>query len=164
MSERVPKRVGFTVPDDETVVAWINAQDSIKTSLLILIKWHLARCKGPVDVLEDVFSRMDDEVFLSPVKEKPKTKIDKPEKAGGTDKADRVEKPEKTDKKPEKTDKKPEKADEAEQVVHIEHTEKVEKSEKPAPVVKTVVPSDDVLKDLSDGSDSLTDMSTLFGH
>ena len=46
MSERVPKRVGFTVPDDETVVAWINAQDSIKTSLLILIKWHLARCKG----------------------------------------------------------------------------------------------------------------------
>ena len=157
MSERVPKRVGFTVPDDETVVAWINAQDSIKTSLLILIKWHLARCKGPVDVLEDVFSRMDDEVFLSPVKEKPKTKIDKPEKASGTDKADRVEKPEKTDKKPEKTD-------EAEQVVHIEHTEKVEKSEKPAPVVKTVVPPDDVLKDLSDGSDSLTDMSTLFGH
>ena len=157
MSERVPKRVGFTVPDDETVVAWINAQDSIKTSLLILIKWHLARCKGPVDVLEDVFSRMEDEAFLSPVKEKPKTKIDKPEKVGGTDKADRVEKPEKTDKKPEK-------ADEAEQVVHIEHTEKVEKSEKPAPVVKTVAPSDDVLKDLSDGSDSLTDMSTLFGH
>lgn len=157
MSERVPKRVGFTVPDDETVVAWINAQDSIKTSLLILIKWHLARCKGPVDVLEDVFSRMEDEAFLSPAKEKPKTKIDKPEKAGGTDKADRVEKPEKTDKKPEK-------ADEAEQVVHIEHTEKVEKSEKPAPVVKTVVPSDDVLKDLSDGSDSLTDMSALFGH
>ena len=157
MSERVPKRVGFTVPDDETVVAWINAQDSIKTSLLILIKWHLARCKGPVDVLEDVFSRMDDEVFLSPVKEKPKTKIDKPEKAGGADKADRVEKSEKTDKKPEKID-------EAEQVVHIEHTAKVEKSEKPAPVVKTVTESDDVLKDLSDGSDSLTDMSTLFGH
>lgn len=154
MSERVPKRVGFTVPDDETVVAWINAQDSIKTSLLILIKWHLARCKGPVDVLEDVFSRMDDEVFLSPVKEKPKTKIDKPEKAGGTDKADRVEKPEKTDKKPEKVDG-------AEQVAH---TEKVEKTEKPMPVVKTVVPSDDVLKDLSDGSDSLTDMSVLFGH
>lgn len=157
MSERVPKRVGFTVPDDETVVAWINAQDSIKTSLLILIKWHLARCKGPVDVLEDVFSRMDDEVFLSPVKEKPKTKIDKPEKAGGTDKADRVEKPEKTDKKPEK-------ADEAEQAAQVEQIKHITKSEKPAPVVKTVMPSGDALKDLSDGSDSLTDMSTLFGH
>ena len=157
MSEHVPKRIGFTVPDDETIVAWINAQDSIKTSLLVLIKWHLARCKGPVDVLEDVFSRMEDEVFLSSTREKARAKTDKPEKAGGTDKADRVEKPEKTDKKPEK-------ADEAEQVVHIEHAEKVEKSEKPAPVVKTVVPSDDVLKDLSDGSDSLTDMSTLFGH
>lgn len=160
MSERVPKRVGFTVPDDETVVAWINAQDSIKTSLLILIKWHLVRCKGPVDVLEDVFSRMEDGAFLSPVKEKPKAKIDKPEKAGGTDKADRVEKPEKTDKKPEKVDG-------AEQVAHtdeIKHTEKVERFEKPGPVVKTVVPSDDVLKDLSDGSDSLTDMSALFGH
>lgn len=154
MSERVPKRVGFTVPDDETVVAWINAQDSIKTSLLILIKWHLARCKGPVDVLEDVFSRMDDEVFLSPVKEKPKTKVDKPEKAGGTDKADRVEKPEKTDKKPEKAD----------EAAHVEQIKHIDKIEKPAPVVKTVVPSDDVLKDLSDGSDSLTDMSTLFGH
>lgn len=157
MSERVPKRVGFTVPDDETVVAWINAQDSIKTSLLILIKWHLARCKGPVDVLEDVFSRMDDEVFLSPVKEKPKTKVDKPEKAVGTDKADRVEKSEKTDKKPEKVD-------EAEQAAHVEQIKHIDKIEKPAPVVKTVVPSDDVLKDLSDGSDSLTDMSTLFGH
>lgn len=151
MSERVPKRVGFTVPDDETVVAWINAQDSIKTSLLILIKWHLARCKGPVDVLEDVFSRMDDEVFLSPVKEKPKTKVDKPEKAVGTD---RVEKPEKTDKKPEKAD----------EAAHVEQIKHIDKIEKPAPVVKTVVPSDDVLKDLSDGSDSLTDMSTLFGH
>ena len=154
MSERVPKRVGFTVPDDETVVAWINAQDSIKTSLLILIKWHLARCKGPVDVLEDVFSRMEDEVFLSPVKEKPKTKADKPEKVSVTDKTERTDKSEKTDKRLEK-------ADGAEQVAHVEHTEKVEK---PAPVVKTVVPSDDVLKDLSDGSDSLTDMSTLFGH
>ena len=154
MSERVPKRVGFTVPDDETVVAWINAQDSIKTSLLILIKWHLARCKGPVDVLEDVFSRMDDEVFLSPVKEKPKTKIDKPEKAGGADKADRVEKSEKTDKKPEKAD----------EAAHAEQIKHIDKIEKPAPVVKTVVPSDDVLKDLSDGSDSLTDMSALFGH
>lgn len=154
MSERVPKRVGFTVPDDETVVAWINAQDSIKTSLLILIKWHLARCKGPVDVLEDVFSRMDDEVFLSPVKEKPKTKVDKPEKAVGTDKADRVEKPEKTDKKPEKAD----------EAAHVEQIKHIDKIEKPAPVAKTVVPSDDVLKDLSDGSDSLTDMSTLFGH
>lgn len=154
MSERVPKRVGFTVPDDETVVAWINAQDSIKTSLLILIKWHLARCKGPVDVLEDVFSRMEDEVFLSPVKEKPKTKIDKPEKAVGTDKADRVEKPEKTDKKPEKAD----------EAAHVEQIKHIEKVEKPAPVVKTVMPSDDTLKDLSDGSDSLTDMSTLFGH
>ena len=157
MSERVPKRVGFTVPDDETVVAWINAQDSIKTSLLILIKWHLARCKGPVDVLEDVFSRMDDEVFLSPVKEKPKMKADKPEKAGGTDKADRVEKPEKTDKKPEKVDV-------TEQAAHVEQIKHIDKIEKPAPVVKTVTESDDVLKDLSDGSDSLTDMSALFGH
>lgn len=153
MSEHVPKRIGFTVPDDETVVAWINAQDSIRTSLLVLIKWHLARCKGPVDVLEDVFSRMDDEAFLSPAKEKVKTKVDKPEKieksekAGVTDKVDRTDKPEKT-----------EKADEIERIEHIE------KIEKPAPVVKTVVPSDDVLKDLSDGSDSLTDMSTLFGH
>lgn len=154
MSERVPKRVGFTVPDDETVVAWINAQDSIKTSLLILIKWHLARCKGPVDVLEDVFSRMNDEVFLSSVKEKPKTKIDKPEKAGGTDKADRTDKSEKTDKKTEKIEK-------VEPPEHAEHIETVSKS---VPVVKTVVPSNDVLKDLSDGSDSLTDMSTLFGH
>ena len=154
MSERVPKRVGFTVPDDETVVAWINAQDSIKTSLLILIKWHLARCKGPVDVLEDVFSRMEDEAFLSPVKEKPKTKVDKPEKAGGTDKADRLEKLEKTDKKPEKAD----------EAAHVEQIKHIDKIEKPAPVVKTVVPSDDVLKDLSDGSDSLTDMSALFGH
>ena len=157
MSERVPKRVGFTVPDDETVVAWINAQDSIKTSLLILIKWHLARCKGPVDVLEDVFSRMDDEVFLSPVKEKPKTRVDKPEKAGGTDKTDRVEKSEKTDKKPEKVA-------ETEQAAHAEEIKHVDKIEKPTPVVKTVTESDDVLKDLSDGSDSLTDMSTLFGH
>lgn len=153
MSEHVPKRIGFTVPDDETVVAWINAQDSIRTSLLVLIKWHLARCKGPVDVLEDVFSRMEDEAFLSPAKEKVKTKVDKPEKieksekAGVTDKVDRTDKPEKT-----------EKADEIERIEHIE------KIEKPAPVVKTVVPSDDVLKDLSDGSDSLTDMSTLFGH
>lgn len=153
MSEHVPKRIGFTVPDDETVVAWINAQDSIRTSLLVLIKWHLARCKGPVDVLEDVFSRMEDEAFLSPAKEKVKTKVDKPEKieksekAGVTDKADRTDKPEKT-----------EKADEIERIEHIE------KIEKPMPVVKTVVPSDDVLKDLSDGSDSLTDMSTLFGH
>lgn len=154
MSERVPKRVGFTVPDDETVVAWINAQDSIKTSLLILIKWHLARCKGPVDVLEDVFSRMDDEVFLSPVKEKPKTKIDKPEKAVGTDKADRVEKPEKTDKKPEKAD----------EAAHVEQIKHIDKIEKPAPIVKTITQSDDILKDLSDGSDSLTDMSALFGH
>lgn len=157
MSERVPKRVGFTVPDDETVVAWINAQDSIKTSLLILIKWHLARCKGPVDVLEDVFSRMDDEAFLSPAKEKAKTKIDKPEKAGGTDKADRVEKPEKTDKKPEKVDV-------TEQAAHVEQIKHIDKIEKPMPVVKTVTESDDVLKDLSDGSDSLTDMSALFGH
>lgn len=153
MSEHVPKRIGFTVPDDETVVAWINAQDSIRTSLLVLIKWHLARCKGPVDVLEDVFSRMEDEAFLSPAKEKVKTKVDKPEKieksekAGVTDKADRTDKPKKT-----------EKADEIERIEHIE------KIEKPMPVVKTVVPSDDVLKDLSDGSDSLTDMSTLFGH
>ena len=154
MSERVPKRVGFTVPDDETVVAWINAQDSIKTSLLILIKWHLARCKGPVDVLEDVFSRMDDEVFLSPVKEKTKTKVDKPEKAGVADRTD----------KPEKTDKKPEKVNETEHIAHTEQVEHTEKIEKPMPVVKTVVPSDDVLKDLSDGSDSLTDMSALFGH
>lgn len=153
MSEHVPKRVGFTVPDDETVVAWINAQDSIRTSLLVLIKWHLARCKGPVDVLEDVFSRMEDEAFLSPAreKEKAKTKADKPEKAGVADKADRTDKPEKTDKKTEK-------ADETERIEHIE------KIEKPMPVVKTVVPSDDVLKDLSDGSDSLTDMSALFGH
>lgn len=153
MSEHVPKRIGFTVPDDETVVAWINAQDSIRTSLLVLIKWHLARCKGPVDVLEDVFSRMEDEAFLSPAKEKVKTKVDKPEKieksekVGVTDKADRTDKPEKT-----------EKADEIERIEHIE------KIEKPMPVVKTVVPSDDVLKDLSDGSDSLTDMSALFGH
>ena len=154
MSERVPKRVGFTVPDDETVVAWINAQDSIKTSLLILIKWHLARCKGPVDVLEDVFSRMDDEVFLSPVKEKPKTKVDKLEKASVTDKVDRAEKPEKTDKKPEKAD----------EAAHVEQIKHIDKIEKPAPVVKTVTEADDVLKDLSDGSDSLTDMSTLFGH
>lgn len=151
MSERVPKRVGFTVPDDETVVAWINAQDSIKTSLLILIKWHLARCKGPVDVLEDVFSRMEDEAFLSPAREKEKAKSEKPEKASVTDKVNRTDKSEKTDKKTEK-------ADETER---IEHTKSVPK---PAPVVKTVVPSDDVLKDLSDGSDSLTDMSTLFGH
>lgn len=153
MSEHVPKRIGFTVPDDETVVAWINAQDSIRTSLLVLIKWHLARCKGPVDVLEDVFSRMEDEAFLSPAKEKVKTKVDKPEKieksekAGVTDKVDRTDKPEKT-----------EKADETERI------ERIEKVEKPAPVVKTVMPSDDTLKDLSDGSDSLTDMSTLFGH
>ena len=153
MSEHVPKRIGFTVPDDETVVAWINAQDSIRTSLLVLIKWHLARCKGPVDVLEDVFSRMEDEAFLSPAKEKVKTKVDKPEKieksekAGATDKVDRMDKPEKT-----------EKADEIERIEHIDKIEKL------APVVKTVVPSDDVLKDLSDGSDSLTDMSTLFGH
>lgn len=153
MSEHVPKRIGFTVPDDETVVAWINAQDSIRTSLLVLIKWHLARCKGPVDVLEDVFSRMEDEAFLSPAKEKVKTKVDKPEKieksekAGVTDKADRTDKPEKT-----------EKADETERIEHIE------KVEKPAPVVKTITQSDDILKDLSDGSDSLTDMSALFGH
>lgn len=153
MSEHVPKRIGFTVPDDETVVAWINAQDSIRTSLLVLIKWHLARCKGPVDVLEDVFSRMEDEAFLSPAKEKVKTKVDKPEKiekpekAGAADKVDRTDKPEKT-----------EKADEIERIEHIE------KIEKPAPAVKTVIPSDDTLKDLSDGSDSLTDMSTLFGH
>ena len=151
MSEHVPKRIGFTVPDDETVVAWINAQDSIKTSLLVLIKWHLARCKGPVDVLEDVFSRMEDEAFLSSAREKAKTKSDKPEKAVVTD---RVEKSEKTDKKPEKVD-------EAE---HAERTEHIETASKSAPVVKTVTPSDDVLKDLSDGSDSLTDMSTLFGH
>jgi hypothetical protein len=151
MSEHVPKRIGFTVPDDETVVAWINAQDSIRTSLLVLIKWHLARCKGPVDVLEDVFSRMEDEAFLSPAKEKVKTKVDKPEKASVTDKVNRTDKSEKTDKKTEK-------ADETERIEHIE------KVEKPAPVVKTVVPSDDVLKDLSDGSDSLTDMSALFGH
>jgi hypothetical protein len=155
MSERVPKRVGFTVPDDETVVAWINAQDSIKTSLLILIKWHLARCKGPVDVLEDVFSRMEDEVFLSPVKEKPKTKADKPEKVSVTDKTERTDKSEKTDKKPEKLEQKPER---------VEEREQIETVPKPTPVVKTVVPSDDVLKDLSDGSDSLTDMSALFGH
>lgn len=151
MSEHVPKRIGFTVPDDETVVAWINAQDSIRTSLLVLIKWHLARCKGPVDVLEDVFSRMDDEVFLSPAKERVKAKAEKPEKASVTDKVNRTDKSEKTDKKTEK-------ADETERIEHIE------KVEKPAPVVKTVVPSDDVLKDLSDGSDSLTDMSALFGH
>lgn len=154
MSEHVPKRIGFTVPDDETVVAWINAQDSIRTSLLVLIKWHLARCKGPVDVLEDVFSRMEDEAFLSPAKEKVKTKVDKPEKVSAVDKADRTDKSEKTDKKPEKIEK-------VEPPEHAEHIETVSKS---VPVVKTVVPSDDVLKDLSDGSDSLTDMSTLFGH
>lgn len=154
MSERVPKRVGFTVPDDETVVAWINAQDSIKTSLLILIKWHLARCKGPVDVLEDVFSRMEDEAFLSTAREKAKTKVDKLEKVSATDKADRTDKSEKTDKKTEKIE-------QVTQPERIEHTESVPK---PVPVVKTVVPSDDVLKDLSDGSDSLTDMSALFGH
>lgn len=151
MSEHVPKRIGFTVPDDETIVAWINAQDSIKTSLLVLIKWHLARCKGPVDVLEDVFSRMEDEAFLSSTREKAKTKTDKPEKVSAVDKADRTDKSEKTDKKPEKIEK----------VEPLEHIETVSKS---VPVVKTVVPSDDVLKDLSDGSDSLTDMSTLFGH
>lgn len=154
MSERVPKRVGFTVPDDETIVAWINAQDSIKTSLLVLIKWHLARCKGPVDVLEDVFSRMEDEAFLSSTREKARAKTDKPEKVSVTDKADRTDKSEKTDKKPEKV----------EQVVQSERIEHIETASKPVPVVKTVVPSDDVLKDLSDGSDSLTDMSTLFGH
>lgn len=157
MSERVPKRVGFTVPDDETVVAWINAQDSIRTSLLVLIKWHLARCKGPVDVLEDVFSRMEDEAFLSTAREKAKTKVDKLEKAGVTDKVDRTDKSEKTDKKTEKVD-------ETEHIAHTEQVEHTEKIEKPMPVVKTVAPSDDVLKDLSDGSDSLTDMSTLFGH
>lgn len=157
MSEHVPKRIGFTVPDDETVVAWINAQDSIKTSLLILIKWHLARCKGPVDVLEDVFSRMEDEAFLSPAKEKVKTKVDKPEKIEKPEKAGVADKADRTD-KPEKTDQKTEKADETERIEHIETIEK------PMPVVKTVVPSDDVLKDLSDGSDSLTDMSALFGH
>ena len=157
MSEHVPKRIGFTVPDDETVVAWINAQDSIRTSLLVLIKWHLARCKGPVDVLEDVFSRMEDETFLSLAKEKVKTKVDKLEKASVTDKADRTDKSEKTDKKPEKVD-------ETEHIAHTEQVEHTEKIEKSVPVVKTVTPSDDILKDLSDGSDSLTDMSTLFGH
>lgn len=151
MSEHVPKRIGFTVPDDETVVAWINAQDSIRTSLLVLIKWHLARCKGPVDVLEDVFSRMEDETFLSPAKEKAKTKVDKLEKASVTDKADRMDKSEKTDKR-------------TERVEHAEHAEHIETVSKSVPAVKTVVPSDDALKDLSDGSDSLTDMSTLFGH
>lgn len=154
MSEHVPKRIGFTVPDDETIVAWINAQDSIKTSLLVLIKWHLARCKGPVDVLEDVFSRMEDEVFLSSTREKARAKTDKPEKVSAVDKADRTDKSEKADKKLEKIEK-------VEPPEHAEHIETVSKS---APVVKTVVSSDDVLKDLSDGSDSLTDMSTLFGH
>lgn len=154
MSEHVPKRIGFTVPDDETIVAWINAQDSIKTSLLVLIKWHLARCKGPVDVLEDVFSRMEDEVFLSSTREKARAKTDKPEKVSAVDKADRTDKSEKMDKKPEKIEK-------VELPEHAEHIETVSKS---VPVVKTVVPSDDVLKDLSDGSDSLTDMSALFGH
>ena len=154
MSEHVPKRIGFTVPDDETIVAWINAQDSIKTSLLVLIKWHLARCKGPVDVLEDVFSRMEDEVFLSSTREKARAKTDKPEKVSAVDKADRTDKSEKADKKLEKIEK----------VEPPEHAEHIETVSKPAPVVKTVVSSDDVLKDLSDGSDSLTDMSTLFGH
>lgn len=151
MSEHVPKRVGFTVPDDETIVAWINAQDSIKTSLLVLIKWHLARCKGPVDVLEDVFSRMEDEAFLSSTREKAKTKVDKLEKASVTDKSDRTDKSEKPDKKTEKPE-------------TIEETRLTKMAPKSVPVVKTVVPSDDVLKDLSDGSDSLTDMSALFGH